>query len=174
MRVGFVLCSDVELTCSVWRRYDALATGSDTSSASSVHVLTLLISAHKNLVTHVLPARHLCVDGRSGGTCKRLSIALSWPPQLGQRHGDGGDGCQRDGVERRWDDWHRGSLEGAKCSDESAMVRLPNRCSANVLPTFSLHRFFPISIDQHDRADAPHPRGVHTIVFGGIEIGPRD
>jgi hypothetical protein len=45
---------------------------------------------------HVPPARRLCVDARSGGTCERLSIALSWLPQLGQRRGDGGDGCQRD------------------------------------------------------------------------------
>ncbi|KAI0264318.1 hypothetical protein BGY98DRAFT_616944 [Russula aff. rugulosa BPL654] len=45
------LCSDIELMCSVRQRYDALATGGGASSASSAHVLTLLISAHKNLVT---------------------------------------------------------------------------------------------------------------------------
>ncbi|KAI0276218.1 hypothetical protein BGY98DRAFT_935195 [Russula aff. rugulosa BPL654] len=31
------LCSDVEFMCSVWRRYNALATGGDTGSASSAH-----------------------------------------------------------------------------------------------------------------------------------------
>ncbi len=36
---------------SVWQRYDALATDSDTSSASSARVFSLLISALKRLVT---------------------------------------------------------------------------------------------------------------------------
>ena len=35
---------------SVWQRYDALATDGNTSSASSAHVFTLLISALKCLV----------------------------------------------------------------------------------------------------------------------------
>ncbi|KAI0260889.1 hypothetical protein BGY98DRAFT_1116908, partial [Russula aff. rugulosa BPL654] len=37
------------------------------------------------------------IDSRIEGTRERLSIA--WPPQLGQSRGDGGDGCQRDGVD---------------------------------------------------------------------------
>ena len=115
---------------------------------------------------HAPPARRLYVDARSGGTCERLSTTLSWPPQLGQRRGNGGDGCQRDGVERHWDDWYRSSLEGAHCSDESAMVRLPNRCSANGLPTFSLHRLLPISIDQLDKADAPLISKTYIYLLG--------
>ena len=41
-----------------------------------------------------LTRRRLCTDARYGYTRKRLSIAPSWPPQLGQRRGDRGDGCQ--------------------------------------------------------------------------------
>ena len=37
-----------------------------------------------------------------------VPVAPSWPPQLGQRRGDGGDCCQCNGVERHLDDWHRG------------------------------------------------------------------
>jgi hypothetical protein len=59
------------------------------------------------------PARRLCADSRYGCTCERLSIAPSWPPQFGQSRGDGGDGHLREGVERRWDDWHRGGPERA-------------------------------------------------------------
>jgi hypothetical protein len=73
------LCSDVEIMCSIRQRYDALATSRDAGSASSAHVLTLLISAHKNRSPHVPPARRLYLDARSGGTCDRLSIALSRP-----------------------------------------------------------------------------------------------
>ena len=50
------------------QRYDALATGSDTGGASSARVLTLLMSAHRNLIT-LRPEGRLCVDARSEGTC---------------------------------------------------------------------------------------------------------
>jgi hypothetical protein len=46
------------------------------------------------------------------------------------------------------------------------MVRLPNRCSANGLPTFSLHRLLPISIDQLDKADAPLISEAYIYLLG--------
>jgi hypothetical protein len=63
------LCSDAKFT-RMSAACDTLATGHDTGSASSAHVLTHLISAHKSQVTshspHVPPARRLCVDAQSG------------------------------------------------------------------------------------------------------------
>ncbi|KAI0266915.1 hypothetical protein BGY98DRAFT_1102363 [Russula aff. rugulosa BPL654] len=102
------LCSDVELMCSVRQRYDALATGGGASSASSAHVLTLLISAHKNLVT----SRPACSASLRGCTEWEL-LASDSQSHLHSHHsldsvtGDGGGGCQRDSFERRWDDWQR-------------------------------------------------------------------
>jgi len=46
------------------------------------------------------------------------------------------------------------------------MVRLPNRRSANGLPTFSLHRLLPISIDQLDRADVPLIPEAYIYLLG--------
>ena len=77
--------SDAEFKHSIRQRYVALATDDDTGSASSAHVFTLRIS----LLNFKRPAWH-------------LPITSSWPPQLGQRRGDSGDGCQRDDAERRW------------------------------------------------------------------------
>jgi hypothetical protein len=80
---------------------------------------------------HVPPARRLCVDARSGSysraTLNRTFIATTaWTAS----RGNGGSGCQRDSFERRWDDWHRGRPECAKCSNESSMVSLPDQRSA--------------------------------------------
>ena len=87
--------------CGVWQRYNALATDGDTGSASSARVFTILISALKCLVTSrpaVLGVSvHMCGVGVPTGD-KRTVLAT---------RGDGGDGSQRDGVERCWDDWHR-------------------------------------------------------------------
>jgi hypothetical protein len=58
--------------CSVWQRYDALATDGDTGSASSARVFMLLISALKRLVTSHPVLR---------ATLNRIFIG---PPQLGQ------------------------------------------------------------------------------------------
>ena len=87
--------------CGVWLRYNALATDGDTGSASSARVFTILISALKRLVTS-RPAMlgvsaQMCGVGVPAGD-KRTVLAT---------RGDGGDGSQRDGVERCWDDWHR-------------------------------------------------------------------
>ena len=95
------LCSDDQFMRSVWQCYGALATGGGTGSA-------LLISAGPQAPPS-LHARCLCVDARRGCTCERFPIATSWPPQLGQRRGDGGDGCQCDDpnvVGDESDDWH--------------------------------------------------------------------
>ena len=106
-----------------------VTTRSDTNSASSSRVFTLLISALKHLVT-------------------------SRPVLLGQRRGDGGDGCQRDGVDHCRDDWHRGWPERTNCGNESAMVRLPNQRSADRFTTFSSDCLLSVSIDQLDKTDA--------------------
>ena len=69
--------------------------------------------------------------------------------------GYGADGCQRNGVERRWDNWHKGWPERANCSKESAMVRLLDQLSAFRLLTFSCCCLLSVSINQPDKADAP-------------------
>jgi hypothetical protein len=125
---------------SVWHRFDALATDGDTGSASSTRVFTLLISALKRLTFR--PAQRLCADARCGCTCGRLSIAPSWPARLGQRRGYGGDGCQHDGVGRRWDDWHRGWPERVNAARKvrwcvSPIDVLPTSC-----PPFPVTVFF--------------------------------
>ena len=62
--------------CSVWRRYNALATGGDTGNASSAHGLTL-ISAHNNLVT----SRYACSASlghhSSGSVAEMVVTAVS-------------------------------------------------------------------------------------------------
>ena len=45
------LCGDADFIRSIWQRYDALAVGGDTSSASGTRIFTILISALKRLVT---------------------------------------------------------------------------------------------------------------------------
>ena len=47
---------------------------------------------------HVSPAPRLCADALRGRTCERVSIASPWPPQLGHRHGDGGDNVTMSNV----------------------------------------------------------------------------
>jgi hypothetical protein len=47
------------------------------------------------------------------------------------------------------------------CKLKSAMVRLPNRCSADGLLTLSHHCLFSIHVDQLDKAD-----GMYTYLFG--------
>ena len=139
------LCSDPQFMRmhSVWQCYDALATDGDTSSAFSACVITLLISAGPQAPTS-LPARYLCVDARCGCTCERFPIAPSWPPQLGQRHGDGGDGRQCDesnviGINRMI-----GTEADLSVQTEGTMVRLPNQRSADRLPnvSFSCPHFY--------------------------------
>ena len=76
----------------------------DTGSTPSARVFTFPI-------TMARPARRLCEDGWCGHTCERLPIT---PPCVRA----GGDGCQRDGVERRWDDWKKAFPELANCSNE--------------------------------------------------------
>ena len=127
------LCSDPQFMRSVWQCYDALATDGDTSSASCACVITLLISVGPQAFTS-LPARYLCVDARCRCTCERFPIAPSWPPQLGQRHGDGGDGRQCDkpnviGINRMI-----GTEADLSVQTEGTMVRLPNQRSADSLP----------------------------------------
>jgi hypothetical protein len=73
---------------------------------------------------------------------------------------DGGDGCQGDVVEHRWDDSHQGWPERAKCSNESAMVRFPDhrfcRQAGNLFPSLSsLHR------SAREGRRVAHPRCVH-------------
>jgi len=80
-----------------------------TPTAPTVHRtrLHLVISTLKRAGHPMFrPARNVCINARCVCTYERLSIAPSWPPQLGQRRGDGRDDCQHDSVERRWDDWH--------------------------------------------------------------------
>jgi hypothetical protein len=73
--------------------------------------------------------------------CERLSVAPQ-PQQLGRRRGDGGDGCQRDGVQCRWENLHRSWPKRANCGNESAMVRPANQRPADKLPTFYFAFFF--------------------------------
>ena len=40
-------------------------------------------------------------------TCDRLQLLLCSHHSLDSSARDGGDGCQHDGVERRWDEWHK-------------------------------------------------------------------
>ena len=63
-----------------------------------------------------------------------------------ENSGDCGDVCQHGGVERRWDDWHRGR-------PEREMVRLPDQRSADRPPTFSC--LLSVCIYQLDMAEAP-------------------
>ena len=46
------------------------------------------------------------------------------------------------------------------------MVRLPNRCSADKLPTFSCHCLLSVSIDQLDKADAPLIPEAYIYLLG--------
>ncbi|KAI0272020.1 hypothetical protein BGY98DRAFT_936829 [Russula aff. rugulosa BPL654] len=103
-------------------RCDALATGGDPGSASSAHVLTHLISAHKNLVTSrpaCSASLRRCTEwGYLRATFNRTFMATTaraasrgWWRRLSAGR------CRR-----HWDDWYRSSLEGAHCSDESAMT----------------------------------------------------
>ena len=138
---------------SVRQCYDALATGGDTSSASSAHVLTLLISAHNLFTSRPACSASLrrCTEWEHlRATLNRTFIATTaWTAS----RGDGGDGCQRDSFERRWDDWHRGRPECAKCSNESSMVSLPYQRSAESANLFWSPS--PFCIDQLDKANAP-------------------
>jgi hypothetical protein len=68
---------------------------------------------------------------------------------------DGGDGYQGVDVKRRWDDWHTER-------PERAMVRLRIDFLPIGCQPFSVVVFFLLVIDQLDKADAPHPGGVHT------------
>src|SRR6266576_846346 len=49
-------------------------------------------------------ARRVCADARRGIPASDSRSCLHGE-RFGQRHGDGSDGCQRDGVERGWDYW---------------------------------------------------------------------
>ena len=102
------LCIYTRRPCSgVWQRYDAVATDGDTGNTSSARAFTLLISALKRLVT----SPHVVLLGVSA---QRHGVGV--PVTDSQLHlhshlsldsaADGDDGCQRDGVERRWDNWH--------------------------------------------------------------------
>ncbi|KAI0274274.1 hypothetical protein BGY98DRAFT_1099119 [Russula aff. rugulosa BPL654] len=107
--------------CGVWQRCDALATGGDPGSASSAHVLTHLISAHKNLVT----SRPAC-----SASLRRCTEWGYLRATFNRTHGYHSSGSVAGMVatvvsgrcRRHWDDWYRSSLEGAHCSDESAML----------------------------------------------------
>jgi hypothetical protein len=46
------------------------------------------------------------------------------------------------------------------------MVRLPNRCSADKMPTFSRHCLLSVSIDQLDKADAPLIPEAYIYLLG--------
>ena len=80
--------------------------------------------------------------------------------------GDGAEGCQHDGVERRWDAWHKGWPKRANCSKEdSAVVRLLDQLSADRLPTFSRRCLPSVGIDQLDKADALPIPDVYSITL---------
>jgi hypothetical protein len=114
------------------------------------------------------PAQHLCADTCSGRICERLSIIPSCPPQLGQRRGDGDNGCQRDGVKRHWDDQHNGWPERASWSNESSIVRLPDQRPSDSLSIFSRRCILSVSIDRLDnsRADTPLIPKAYTYLLG--------
>ena len=89
---------------SIRQRYHALTTDGDTSSVSSAHAFTLLIS--------VLTSRPALLEFSAqmhsvGVPCERVNrnvTAYIWSPQLGPRCRDIGDGYLHNGVERRCDD----------------------------------------------------------------------
>ena len=141
--------SDVELMCSVWQRYDALATDGGTGDASSARVFTFLIFALKRLATPPYSAslRRCTMWVYIRATRDRIFIATTaW---TASRRYDN-DSCECDGVGRRWDDWHKGWLRTI-CSDENIMVRLSDQRSADRLPTLSRHYHLSVSIDQLDK-----------------------
>jgi hypothetical protein len=81
-----------------------LATDGDTSSASSARVFTLLISALKRLITSRLVLLGVSVQMHGGVPVTGSQFHLHSHFSLDSA-ADGDDGCQRDGVERRWDNW---------------------------------------------------------------------
>ncbi|KAI0272024.1 hypothetical protein BGY98DRAFT_936832 [Russula aff. rugulosa BPL654] len=84
---------------------------------------------------------------------------------LGQRRGDTASATMLNVV---GDDWHRGRLERANCSNEGAMLCLRIDFLPIDCQPFSVAVLFLLVINQLDKASAPHPGGVHTSPWRAI------
>ena len=146
------LCSDVAFT------HSALATSDvDTNSASTTESSPSSNTPSGTRSPHVPPAWRLCADAH---TCDQS--------HLHNRHSlDSvvvGDGCQCNGVERRWDDWHKGWPERANCSNGSVMVRLPDQHDSFGFQTSSCH-CLSVRIDQLDNLEADAPLNPCAYIY---------
>ncbi|KAI0274075.1 hypothetical protein BGY98DRAFT_1178660 [Russula aff. rugulosa BPL654] len=67
-----------------------------------------------------------------------------------RRNGGNGCCCQRDGAERRWDDWHKGWPKRANCSNENVMHRSARQGGCT--------------------SCTAHPGGIHTVYLLGVQF----
>ena len=108
---------------SVWQCYDALASDGDASSASK---------RMRHHPPHIRWPSSVYVP-----VPERFPIAPSWPPQLGQRRGDGGDDCQCDEPNTVGMNRMIGTEAGPSVQTKGTMVRLPNNVLQTAWPNFS-------------------------------------